>query len=270
MKKEMLVVTLAISTIGSIAYAGVTTEKDIGACTARNARGYCIQSKTHTCFDVNPVTGQCRGWTIKNGDQFKDIMRQFNSYNQDLVKGVKDNPKMEAERKAELAAKLKKEAAMKNAIPNSLAISKAIEDIRIKTSKLGAKEHAGVDVSEEMGVLDYKYKRLFELKGFSNEFENAYEAFLNKTISQAEYNEIISKIKKQDYDLKKPFDEIMTATAESLKKEIEEAKLKAAEEEKKKKRKELGRKLLEQGTLYTPPSASNWIRHGADVLEIFK
>ena len=65
MKKEMLVVTLAISTIGSIANAGVTTtEKDIGACTARNARGYCIQSNILVLMLIlsldNAVVGQLR------------------------------------------------------------------------------------------------------------------------------------------------------------------------------------------------------------------
>lgn len=276
MNQKALIATIALTLVGTVVSAGVTTEKDIGACTKRNPKGYCIESKSHTCFDVNPMTGQCRGWTIKNGDQFKDIMRQFNSYNQDLVKGVKEQgkpaqrAKIEAERKAKIAAELKKETAMKEAVPNSLAILKAIDDTRIETSKLAAKQDAGVDVSEEMSVLDYKYQKLFELQSVSSEFENAYDALISKTITQAEYNEIITKIKKQDYDLKQPLEEIMNATAESLKQAIEEANAKAMAQEKKKRKIEIGRKLLNQGTLYMPPSTSNWIRQGADALELLK
>jgi hypothetical protein len=90
--KRTLLIALMLLFTTQVTLAGVTTEKDIGKCTRKNGQGYCVESATHTCFDVNPVNGYCRGWTIKNGDQFQDVMRQFQSYNQELVQPAQPTP----------------------------------------------------------------------------------------------------------------------------------------------------------------------------------
>lgn len=79
-----------------------------------------------------------------------------------------------------------------------------------------------------------------------------------------------AKIRKRDIELLQLYQQIMALTTEEMAKEKANAIAKSKAEQKKQRKKEIGRRLLEQGTLYVPPSASNWIRQGADALELLK
>lgn len=253
MNQKALIATIALTLVGTVVSAGVTTEKDIGACTKRNPKGYCIESKSHTCFDVNPMTGQCRGWTIKNGDQFKDIMRQFNSYNQDLVKGVKEQgtpaqrAKIEAERKAKIAAELKKDTEAKNKAKAEAAklqqeldlITPTCKAIRIKineykneynilSNSLDTKEQLGLNVDRtQLELLNYKISALYKLfdetyfntkvldEGYYKpeqkyiEIRNAYKS---KAISEEEYAILIKDLKAKDNKMAIEYKKIIAYT----------------------------------------------------------
>lgn len=64
-----ILVLVSISCISSNAI----TEKDIGACTARNAFGFCVESKTHYCFNVDS-NGRCQVWYAKSKSQVENTL----------------------------------------------------------------------------------------------------------------------------------------------------------------------------------------------------
>lgn len=182
----------------------------------------------------------------------------------------KNNKEAKARELKQKNEEAQKDNLEKITVPNSTAISEAIKNIRAESSKLYDKKEAGIDVTKESEVIDYKYRRLYELKDYRSDFNKAYSSLKEGIITQDEYYQIEAKIKEQDAALRKPFDEIMSTTSESLEKAAMEYQEAKQREEKKQRKMEVGRKLLNQGTLYVPPSASNWIRQGADVLELFK
>lgn len=229
----------------TVAYAsGFITEKDIGPCTRRSTpQGYCIESKTHTCFDIDPISGRCRGWTIKNGDQFKDINRQFEEYNQNLRKGVGATPAQKAQckknnieaktREAAIAkAENEKEAkaeAMKNSIiGNTFAIERTAEYYKKTLSGLKNKADLGVPINEaEYDLLNYKIEQLNNLElivtdgryangnlswRMTHKYEENLAAYKQKEITQEELQYLMTDLKRKDESLKAPYEEIKALT----------------------------------------------------------
>ena len=155
-------------------------------------------------------------------------------------------------------------------IPNSIKITQSIKEIDTKIQTLQLRQSAGIDVEKELELLTFKSQRLWQLNNLRNEFSNIYNNYINGIINKSEYEEMAAKIRKRDIELFQPYQQIVTLTTEEMAKEKANAIAKSKAEQKKQRKKEIGRRLLEQGTLYVPPSASNWIRQGADALELLK
>lgn len=285
--KKILFILICLAITNCSVYAGLTTEKDIGACTVKNSKGWCIESKTHTCYNVDSHSGKCTAWTIKNGDQFKDVMRQFGEYNEEIIKGAgskttnntnkktsyvgtKQNTNVNAQAEKEKLEKHKYEKAQRATIPYSLAILQEEQKVRKEIYTLLEKQRLGVNVAEDLDVLNYKDSRLNTLDNQCDTFDKIYKALNDGTITQDEYNKLESNIRAKDYALKDEYTKIISATAKSIKEEKEQMEAQAKAEEKKAKKIEVGKRLINQGTLYVPPSASNWIKQGVDALELLK
>lgn len=69
---KILSTILALVSISCIS-SNAITEKDIGACTARNAFGFCVESKTHYCFNV-ANNGRCQVWYAKSKSQAENTL----------------------------------------------------------------------------------------------------------------------------------------------------------------------------------------------------
>lgn len=120
-------------------------------------------------------------------------------------------------RQAKEKALLEKKENLKNStIPTSIAIGKSIKDIRQQISRLGAREDAGIDVSAEMQLLDYKYEKLFSIPDYSTEFDKAYSALSDGVITQSEFDSIIAKLKEKDMANQKIYNEIVNTTLDTL------------------------------------------------------
>lgn len=283
MKKTFVIFTVVLFT-AQISYAGFYSEKDIGTCIKKNSKGWCIESKTHYCSDSgNAYTGKCELWLKKGTDPFQDIMKQYNSFNEDFYKGVSNTPvkkNSQAATKSNITnskqttnisnVESKALEAEKAIIPNSIKISQSIKDIDTKIQILQARQSAGIDVSNELELLKYKSQKLWQLNDLRDKFSNIYHNYTNGIITKSEYEGMTAELRKNDIELVQPYQQIMATTLESMEKEKAEALAKTEAEQKRQRKKEIGRKLLDQGTLFVPPAASNWIRQGADALELLK
>ncbi len=282
MKKE-LAISLVVLLTAQVSYAGFYSEKDIGPCIKKNSKGWCIESKTHYCSDSgNAYTGKCDLWIKKGTDPFQNIMSQYNSFHEDFYKGVPNTSKKQkvhskpnATVSTQKASNVTKTDTKINevervVIPNSIKITQSIKEIDTKIQTLQLRQSAGIDVEKELELLTFKSQRLWQLNNLRNEFSNIYNNYINGIINKSEYEEMAAKIRKRDIELFQPYQQIVTLTTEEMAKEKANAIAKSKAEQKKQRKKEIGRRLLEQGTLYVPPSASNWIRQGADALELLK
>lgn len=290
MKKIVLlfpVILLAMSQ--TVNAAGMTTEKDIGPCTHRNIYGFCSQSKTHYCASFSKSNGRCVMWYSKSKSDFDNAMEQFNAFNQGIDDELKKTntgktksttvskpvnkatkTKASSNRQVQISSiDVKFQAEEKASIPNSLKIAKSITEIDNKIQYLQARESAGINVTNELKLLEYKSSKLWQLENLREKFSTVYNNYQNKIISKAEYDEMVAKLRKADTELYAPYKQIMSTTVESMQKEEAEQKAKIEAEQKRERKKEIGRRLLNQGSLYVPPAASNWINQGADVLELF-
>lgn len=291
MKKQILITSLMISAIGTAVFAaGMTTEKDIGPCTAKNVMGFCSQSKTHYCASFGS-NGRCRMWYSKSKSDFDNALEQFNAFNDGINEeiGKANAGKTTSSNKTNNVTKQKSPVTTskvqtsnnsqdeikflseeKNTIPNSIKISQSLKEIDSKIQYLQTRKTAGIDVENELKLLDYKSTKLWQLKNLRSEFSNIYSNYHSKIITKSEYEEMIAKLRKSDNELLAPYVQIMNTDFATMQKEEAETKAKIEAEQKKQRKKEIGRRLIEQGTLYVPPSASNWIRQGADALELLK
>ncbi len=214
--------------------------------------------------------GQIKYCTAKDEQKAKSITHKNSTVKKSAKpKVTKKSNNITQPTKTEQVDK-KRLTAEKGTIPNSIAINKAIETTQQEIYKLYEKQEAGVDVSKELELANYKNVNLSQLNTVCTEFDKAYVALQQGIISQDEYNKVEAQIRNKDMALKTDYEKIMNMTYEMLQQEIEETNAKIQAEEKKQKKLEIGRRLLDQGTLYVPPSASNWIKQGADVLELLK
>ena len=292
MKKIVLTLSIVMLTMSQIVYAaGMTTEKDIGPCTHRNIYGFCSQSKTHYCASFSKSNGRCVMWYSKSKSDFDNAMEQFNAFNQGVNDELKKTNTVKSKKttvnkstpnivKAKSKVTSNKQSVTSNidtkfqaeekaTIPNSLKIAKSITVIDNKIQYLQRRESEGIDVTNELNLLEYKSTKLWQLENLREKFSILHNNYQNKIISKAEYDEMIAKLRKADTELYAPYKQIMSTTVESMQKEEAEQKAKIEAEQKRERKKEIGRRLLNQGSLYVPPAASNWINQGADVLELF-
>lgn len=257
--KMILIVTSFILLIGQVTYAEyvysvqrLNDGSTIKMCRLNNGKvDYCTAKDALKAMDV-----------INNPQKYMTPTQKAQ-----WEKNNKEEQTREAKKKSEELAKINLE---KTIIPNSITIVKTIDELRSTSSKLEAKHNAGLDVSKEQDVLDFKYKTLFDLKNYESDFEKAYNAYKDGDITKEEYNLILSKIKKQDETLKQPLAEILSVTYSDLEKAKAEYAAKKQEEDRVYRKKQAGKRLFEQGKLYLPPTASNWAQHGVDALELFK
>ena len=183
--------------------------------------------------------------------------------------------KKQQQRDAQETAKMKTEEQYrinleKATIPNSLEINTAIDNVRAGYNKMNARSNAGVDVSKEKMLLDFRYNSLFTLKTLTVDFENAYHGYKNNAITKFEFDKIIADLHQKDSELKPKYYEIMNVTVDDIEDAIKKADVEKKKAEIANKKKLVQKRLIKQGALYLPSSTSNWVQQGINVLELLK
>ncbi len=288
--KKVLLSLLLLFIVGNVVYAGMTTEKEIGPCTSKNMYGFCVESRTHYCASISRYNGRCEMWFSKSKSDYDNTMEQFKKFNQGIVEGVKPTSsqsktinktnnkqnnyaeiqKQKAQQQAEARAKAKALELEKATIPNSIKLSQSIETIDKRVRLLQDKQAAGVDVSSELELLLYKSDKLRKLNNLRVDYDRANENLKQGILTKVEYDDIIAKIRKKDIEIATPYNQIMTITADVMKKEKAEAKALADAQQKAQRKKEIGKRLINHGSYYLPGSTRSWIEQGTDVLELLK
>lgn len=213
MKKNLFIITALLSIIGTVSYAAMPTEKDIGPCTARNAMGFCSESKTHYCADFGP-NGRCTVWYSKSKSTYENAVNQINSFDEAINKAVEKQNKIDKP----INDKIKQEFPILDEITNT----------RIKYEEemntLSKKRNLGVTVDENrINLLYYKTCILKEMEGFNvhmtgndingvktktlraklgiqDDYRAIVKSLNNKVLNENEFNEAKSKIVKE-YEL---------------------------------------------------------------------
>jgi len=273
MKKLILLLVLLLSTI-NIAQAEQAT-----VCVQYNSANNCTKWMTPT---------QAKAWTKQyytergHGD-FYDKLQDY--YNKPLT--PQEKAKQEAQRRAEEAkieadkkACIAEEIAYKKAnIPNSFLIKNTLSNLNEEASKLVAKSNAGVDVSKNLELVNFKIIELQKLSSDANSLDESLSAnkenLKNETITQSEYETIRSKIKSEDAGLIIPYQKIISVTSQNLaetKMAIEKARVaeeaRIQKEAKKQEKIRAGRNLLDYGSGFLPASVNNYMQQGANVYSI--
>lgn len=121
-----------------------------------------------------------------------------------------------------------------------------------------------------MELLLYKSDKLRKLNNLRVDYDRANENLKQGILTKVEYDDIIAKIRKKDIEIATPYNQIMTITADVMKKEKAEAKALADAQQKAQRKKEIGKRLINHGSYYLPGSTRSWIEQGTDVLELLK
>lgn len=212
MKKQLFITTVLLSILGTVSYAAMPTEKDIGPCTAKNSKGFCSQSKTHYCAQFGS-NGRCMVWYSKSKSTYENAVNQINSFDEDINKAIEKQNQADKS----INEKIKQEFPILDEVTNTRI---KYEDELFQLSK---KRNLGVTVDEKrIQLLYYKYNILKEMEGY-NVYMSGYEIpegvknlrgilgikddykaivnnLNNKTLNENEFNEAKSKIV-EEYNL---------------------------------------------------------------------
>lgn len=172
--------------------------------------------------------------------------------------------------KNEFAEKQKFEKAQKATIPYSLEIMEAVVNIENEIDTLTEKQKFGLNVSNELEILKYKYTKLNALDSQYEAFEKAYNGLSKGILTQEEYNKLRAEIQTKDYALKSEYNKIMDATAATVKEEMKKMQKQAKSTENKARKLQLGKTLINEGTYYVNPSAGYWLRRGINTFDMLK
>lgn len=207
MKKQLFITTVILSILGTVSYAAMPTEKDIGPCTAKNSMGFCSQSKTHYCAQFGS-NGRCLVWYSKSKSTYDNAVNQINSFNEDINKAVEKQNKIDKP----INDKIKQEFPILDEVTNT----------RIKyeeeMNQLSRKRNLGVTVDEKrIRLLYYKTNILKEMEGYytllnwsnipegdtlkcalgiKNDYKSLVNSLNSNVLNESEFNEAKSKVVK--------------------------------------------------------------------------
>lgn len=238
-----------------------------------------VQAYDARCTPAYPIyyQGQCMTETQfkRNYPEAASFLNAVQNY-----VGKSSTPQERAKQEAQLRAEEAQTAAyIKANIPNSLLIKQALLNLNKESSKLIAKSNAGIDVSKDLELIDFKINKLQELSDNAGSLEedllSSKGNLKNGTLTQAEYEVIKNKLVAKDAEFAIPYQKIISVTPQNLadakiaeEKSRAEQEAKAQKEAKKQERMQAGRNLLDYGSGFIPSSVNNYVQQGANVFTI--
>lgn len=212
MKKQLLCAIIISMSIGA-AFAKIVTEKDIGPCIARNAAGFCSESKTHYCASFSKVNGRCEVWYDKSKSQNANTLDQFFTYQNAMNEGIKKYNQAQAKLDKPYTDAMLKE------FPRIQEFGKKRVALEQELNNLNNKSSLGINVDKnKISLLNFQIRTLEELQNhgihiskptniayentsinilssrsiednYVNSMRNLDNALKTGKINQAEYNE---------------------------------------------------------------------------------
>lgn len=211
MKKQLFITTVLLLILGTVSYAAMPTEKDIGPCTARNSKGFCSQSKTHYCAQFGS-NGRCVVWYSKSKSTYENAVNQINSFDEAINKAIE---KQEKEQKLNQGNINQEELKFQKEFPIVKKIENSILEYEKENNELQRKKDLGLPYDEtRYQILSYRISELHELQrgpgsdsysmingesmltteGIHYEYAILLQKLNNKEITQEEFNYLKAKL----------------------------------------------------------------------------